>query len=519
MNDKLLLVTCITLLFRESQIKGPHDNSSKLVREALKKIQLPELTVGLDHEKEILEGLKSTALMMCDAQVDHEFPLTEILQRLKVVTMTEETLYQSFVDAMEVVYPEDILKRTCLSLRSSLSHAFRTAKVEEIISKAFRQVKYKKGEFDTQALVREICSDLEPFQIDVMQKDPAINNEIDLTDHSKLQNVFSSINDEQDGTSVMRVGYQGINRMLDGGFRRGENWVIGALQHKYKTGFTLSLFKQIALYNKPVMIDQTKKPLLVRISFEDTANLNFQFLYQSLYENETGKAAEFLQTDDEELKKKAYAEMARYVTERLTAMGYHVKIMDVNPSLWTYKDITNKILEFEAQGYEVHVCMLDYLLKLPTTGCDQGPHGHDIRNLYERLYNFFKARKTCFITPHQLSTEAKTLVRQGEMDLVKKVNGGGYYAGCKQIDQVVDGELYIHIEEVNGASFLTVQRGKHRKIKQTPKEDLYCVLPFQKIGGIRDDVNGVDTTRKRVGGGPIGSANEIPHWEADPLSA
>jgi hypothetical protein len=57
--------------------------------------------------------------------------------------------------------------------------------------------------------------------------------------------------------------------MIQGGFRPGETAVIGALQHKYKTGFTLSIFAQIALFNEPKTEDKTKKPLLLRISFED----------------------------------------------------------------------------------------------------------------------------------------------------------------------------------------------------------------------------------------------------------
>jgi len=74
-------------------------------------------------------------------------------------------------------------------------------------------------------------------------------------------------------------------------------------------------------------------------------------------------------------------------------------------------------------------------------------------------------------------------------------------------------ELYIHIEIVNGKSFLTIQRGKHRKIKQTPIEDRYCVLPFHDIGAIRDDLGKADTTRKKIGGGPIGSGEETPWWD------
>ena len=57
--------------------------------------------------------------------------------------------------------------------------------------------------------------------------------------------------------------------MLQGGFRRGQFSMIAALQHKYKTGFTLSILSQIAMYTKPYMKDSFKKPLLLRISFED----------------------------------------------------------------------------------------------------------------------------------------------------------------------------------------------------------------------------------------------------------
>jgi hypothetical protein len=187
--------------------------------------------------------------------------------------------------------------------------------------------------------------------------------------------------------------------------------------------------------------------------------------------------------------------------------------MYVNPSEWTYRDICNKILELEAQGYEIQLCMLDYLLKVPTTGCDQGPMGHDIRNMYERIRNFMAAREICVITPHQLSTEAKQLIRDGKLNFVQVINGLGYYAGCKQLDQVVDGELYIHIEKMNNAAYLTIQRGKHRKIKQTPWEHLYAVLPFVRDGSIRDDILGQDTTRKKVGAGAIGTPEENPFWE------
>lgn len=49
-------------------------------------------------------------------------------------------------------------------------------------------------------------------------------------------------------------------------------------------------------------------------------------------------------------------------------------------------------------------------------------------------------------------------------------------------------------------SYLTVQRGKHRILEQTPLEDRYAVLPFNGIGGLLDDVNGEDTSLTKPGG-------------------
>jgi hypothetical protein len=298
----------------------------------------------------------------------------------------------------------------------------------------------------------------------------------------------------------MKTGWQAINRMLQGGFRRGEECVIGALQHNFKTGFSLSLFKHIALYNTPYMINPKKKPLLLRISFEDPLELNLPFLYRNIKENETYEHANVSSTSAKE--------MAGFIHEKLTVNGYEVIIAYVNPTLWGYRDLQNYVLSLEAEGYEIHVLMVDYLNMLDKRGLDNsGPTGANIRDMFRRMRNFCAPRKITFITPHQLSTEAKMLIRQGnEENFVKDIANKGYYDGCKTIDQEVDLELYIHKVIADGKSWLCVQRGKHRLIQQTKEEYKFTVLPFEDIGDIRDDVNGPDTSRKKPAGAAPGEA-------------
>ena len=298
--------------------------------------------------------------------------------------------------------------------------------------------------------------------------------------------------------------------MIGGKFRLGEQWGLYGLQHNYKTGFSLTIFKQICMYNTPVLKDPKKKPLLLRISFEDSLVLNFQYLYKNMWENETGKV----------LSKKDLAEMdigvmTEYVTNKLSATGFHVKLLFVNPSDWTYKDICNLVLKYEAEGYEVQMVMVDYLTKISKEGCTQGATGQDVRNLFERIKAFMASKGILFITPHQLSTEAKGLMRDGYNDFVKRLPGGGYTADSKQIDQVIDGELFFHIERLKGKNeaYFTVQGGKLRRIEQVDEDDKYRVYKFVRKGVILDDLNKPDSSMLKVGGTPLGEMTADENWD------
>jgi len=193
--------------------------------------------------------------------------------------------------------------------------------------------------------------------------------------------------------------------------------------------------------------------------------------------------------------------------------GYTIRMLRVNPTLWGYRDICNYILALEAEGYEVHLLMLDYLAMVPTVGCTEGPMGSDLRDMFRRMRNFCSPRKITLITPHQLSTEAKMLIREGRQNFVQELVGKGYYDKCRTIDNEVDIEIFIHIEKVNGKSYLTIQRGKHRLNGITPQEYLYFALEFMDTGSILDDVGKFDSTLKKPGAARKQGKEEMPFWE------
>ena len=406
---------------------------------------------------------------------------------------------------------EDENKLTVINIRSAIATHFKHGKIEEVLSKRFSEFKFKRSSIkNINKWINTMIAELEPFQVVGQERDSAIIDEVDISDKESINRVYASIKEENEGGGGFITGFQGINRMIGGKFRLGEQWGLYGLQHNYKTGFSLTIFKQICMYNTPTLKDPKKKPLLLRISFEDSLVLNFQYLYKNMWENETGKV----------LSKKDLAEMdigvmTEYVTNKLSATGFHVKLLFVNPSDWTYKDICNLVLKYEAEGYEVQMVMVDYLTKISKEGCTQGATGQDVRNLFERIKAFMASKGILFITPHQLSTEAKGLMREGYNDFVKRLPGGGYTADSKQIDQVIDGELFFHIERLKGKNeaYFTVQGGKLRRIEQVDEDDKYRVYKFVRKGVILDDLNKPDSSMLKVGGTPLGEMTADENWD------
>lgn len=383
MNERHILVNCITLLCRASQLEHTSDDFAGLVRETVSDIKLPEFTVGMSGDGKVIEALKRTALNLCSNPDIKNYVKTTLIQDLKIDTSDDVDLFDALERGILPVLSQEEIKQVCISISNNLSKYKKDKEIAEIIGKAAYRLKFQRDTIpDMRSFVTELAVQLEPFQGGLDDtKDPAIVSSVMLNNLDEIKKVCQNIKEMNLEDGILRTGWQGINRMLRGGFRRGEQVVIGALQHNYKTGFSLSLFKQIALYNTPYMIDKKKKPLLIRISFEDDLALNIEFLYRSLKENETGEPI----PDNLEI---SVEEMSAYIYEKMAVNGYYIDMLRVDPTQWTYRDIINYCLKKEAEGYEIHVLMLDYLKMLPTTGCTQGAMGQDVRDMFRRVRNF-----------------------------------------------------------------------------------------------------------------------------------
>ena len=478
------LTKCIILLCREMDLYKDADNKDysidlvKTIVELFSRESKPLLggeTVLIDSLIELLNS------MVNDIE---SYDLTSVVDSLSMLMKDHQSLFNSVSKSLNKELTESGLKKSIVSVRIQLNNYYREIEVKKRISRANFELGSGKFEGNFKDYIDGLVLQLDSLNTKVSEKTPGVVTEIDIEDDSMTE-VLSSVKSLDEGSGKMKTGWKELNTMLGGGWRRGEMAMIESLPHNYKSGLSQSLFLQASRHNQPMLIDKNKKPLNIYISFEDDAEVFGAFMYKYLYFEEHRKLPEIDNVTP--------TEMHKYMKERLKVNGFHVKMLRINPTDWSFKDLFNYILKLEADGYEIHQCIIDYLSKLPPTGCI-GKGGVEYRDLYDRCRQFFSPKKITLITPHQVSTEAKQLIRNGisRLNFVKEIVEKGYTELSKQLDQVVDIEIAIAIAYMNKKPVLTMQRGKHRGAGILDDKDKYQILKFPYKAPIPPNIDDVD---------------------------
>lgn len=466
------MVKSILLLYRENMDTDGGYNSKDLILNILKQIEEDKKLLqgeGIDNSDQlkqlIYDAMNNTSVLDKDQL---ELTLSSILK-------ANTTLVNKIVSELNKELGPIALKNSVLALRDYLTKQYKQKEIANIISKAAYRIRTGNIEGDISSFTDRLINNLETLNTSIASKkvDKAIVTELNISNKQDMASVISKAKANTNGKGRFKTGWEEINRMLGGGFRAGETVLISALQHNYKSGMLRSLFAQLCMYNKPVLKDKSKKPLNVFISFEDDADIALEFFYKYLYFSEYNQQPDLSNVSIEEI--------GDFINSKLSITGYNVMLLRVNPAEWTYRSLLNKILEYEAEGYEIHVLVTDYLSKLPTTYCEHGPTGTAFRYMLTTVRDYTSSKNILFINAHQLSTEAKMLVRNqiGELEFVKFIANKGYYEGSRQLDQVVDLEIQQHIAKTGeDEAVLTLQRGKRRYPEIIPNADKYAILPF-----------------------------------------
>jgi hypothetical protein len=511
-DSKILLVESILLLFRESQLPEATDRSTELVKEVEGSILIPEAAMETSVGRETLISLRAVLSYMLEQPSTYKFNRESLLQRLRVAVGNETYLYDVIRDGMEELDDPEQISSACRTLRTNLRTHISKSKVREIVKEASQAVLFNEKNVNWRDFVPTLVEKLEPYTRSIVANDESNKlDELDLADADSVSNTIAEGQKEASAEGIMKTGWQGVNDMtgLHQGFRRGDTILLSALQHNFKSGFLMNVPKQVALYNKPHMLDPTKKPLIIYISLENNISDNILQFYRTMYGVETGENIDIRLVD----KNKA----AAYIKEKLSVNGYHFKMLRFNGSEFNYRSFYDLLDKYRAEGYEIHMVSLDYLMLMSLDGCSGSNEAFMKKDLLRRLRNYCNPKKITLLTAAQLSTDAKNMTRQGVENFVKEIANKGYYDGCRGLDQEPDLEIVIHIEKPgDGFAYLTMMRGKHRgELGVTPEKNKFVVYRFEPYG-LPEDINGKNLCRRTVGGGMVSDVGggDAPWWSS-----
>ncbi len=507
-SPKHLLVNCITLLALEHRDGVNTSSSKELVNEVLATLPIPESTIDHDHGRQTFLELRQCVIWL-NSRDSGNFPTDqEILQAVQVACKEQAWLFEAVMTPLLEQYEsvKDVVK-IIQNMRNTLFKYLNDEKIREIVKDISHRLMFKKEVVDPLDEVRDLAEKLEPYlSIRSQLAHPSMMGSMDFSDAENIAKYFVDVKTTMSTEGALKTGWKGFNRMLGpvGALKRGEFALIGGLQHNFKSGFMLSLFVHLLLFNEPILRDKTKTPLIAFFTFENEIPDNLLWIYKYIKENETGEPVIDSQID--------INEASDFVMERLRRTGFEVKMFRFDPTEFTASGFVGILDNLIAEGYEIVALLIDYLNMLSKAGIDAKIAGDDIRLLFRRIRNYTSPRGITCITPHQLSSEALQLTRENVDEFVKSIANKGYYDGCKRLGQEPDLEVMIHKVVVNGESFLTVGRGKHRNTV-TPERDQYLVLPFKQIGTIPWDIDkDYEITCAVPGGGAIGTEEENPWW-------
>lgn len=484
MDAKLLLVQAIALLYWDNKRPERNGEIREIVQTLVEGIKLPENLLETDNGRSNLINLKYIVEDLLNQQEAVNGAVLN--QRLRLSVKDDPEL---LTVALECIEETDDWEIRCSTYASNIRRHFEEVKFLETVRRFMTESLYANKAINSRKLAREFINQLEPFATADTGQGQARENPLvvkggSFNDVERLKGQFMEAIEQINHEGLLKTGYKGVNRMLGiGGLIRGDCYVVGARRGMNKTGMTLDITLDVAHYNHPYMLDPNKKPMILHITKENSFDQNLRYIAERCYYLKYGKFLNY----NEGVSEEHIAELIREYTGHL---GYQFESIWVPGGSATVMDLQGIVLEYEKQGFEIHLLTIDYLALVNKAGLESHTAGAEIRDAFRRMRNFCNPKKITLLTPHQVSSQATELVRQGELNFVEKVAGMDYWDGSKRLTQEIDVEIIINIEKVKKDdgihSYQTMAIGKNRAVKNMPESHKSCAMEFTEWGLIPD---------------------------------
>ncbi len=260
MDHKLALTTAVTLIHREFQTGVEGTASVELIRELLDLIKVSDVNLGQGSDNNSIANIKSTLADLCRQSEIAAYEPSDLLTRLRMNVADDDKWYNALERSINSKLDELAVLKSINVLRGKVRAFINQEKVAKILREGSSAWNFRYSSIESpEKYIQDVISQLEGISSASGEKDAAVMDEVDFDKPETLDAVTKQVVAINDGTSLWKTGHQAMNEMWQGGFRAGETIACGALAHNDKTGTTLTLFRQFARYNKPIVRKPGKK--------------------------------------------------------------------------------------------------------------------------------------------------------------------------------------------------------------------------------------------------------------------
>ena len=217
MNNIDVILKAITLLNRERELDGElADNSTDLARTVLETIQGE--TRGKFYnggDSDVLENLKHLLKDMINNP--DNYSKESLLQSLELIVKDRPNLFKIIDKYINVELSVPSLKRTIISLRSTLNNYYKENQIRSLITSASYKITTNNiGSESILEFASKLSNNIDALSVKVTTKDPGIIDELDIGDEDNMSVMVNRVRDQSVDGGKLKTGWKDQNIMLQG---------------------------------------------------------------------------------------------------------------------------------------------------------------------------------------------------------------------------------------------------------------------------------------------------------------
>lgn len=509
MSNLLILVKILTAMYQAKKLKD-----TTLLNELLDVLAtVPRASSEVFvQDKKTEEDIRATIDWILQQPDDEPIIKSMLMQRVMDFTHSAPELKTSIEYGLED-YPSEERARQVIYKHIT---EIRQNSERDSFNKRFKK-QIKEFHFgDISKLKKEdwiALSDIIQEQINAEyneEKQSEIIGSINSEDPSSFEAIIAQAKAEASADGILKMGLQGLNRALepDGGLRRSKFYLVNALTNRGKS-FTLGhILASVGLYNKPQLRNRAKIPTVVLDSAEDSLDLIITRMFKLFSVAEHGEVRDFNSTTAEEI--------ITTVVNGFKKNGWYLVINHIEPNKDNFFKLCDRIRKLELKGHEIIFYAYDYLAMMELDGMTGDTKGDKLQMLYRKTRAFTMSRGICFVTPHQLSPDAKKMLRESddesEVYFAREAAGKSMTETSTKLTNEVDVELTIHVAKTDIRNYWTFAVGKQRGEGCEPQWR-FGIYDLDPEKGLVHDINTKPAFRKSLKHRLDANGNNVMDWD------